>query len=486
MESNPSTLRTSDARLIRLMILVSGLLLTGVFYMNGTFSRLFTAVQPSAPEPQIAAAAPAYTDQTASVSDVVTKALAFKALLTTTQQATLQQTYTTTLARKWSNLPCGASCRNGIEFGVLTSAELTAAMQVIQATLSSNANDGYDEFVQNRLAESYLHTHGGGSGYDSTLRWISFLNTPSATGPWMLQFGGHHYAANIAFNNGHVIGATPFFEGLEPTSFAWGSATYAPLTDEHDAMTAMLASLTTTQLATAKLTTTFSDCTMVPGESNGGTGTFPATKVGIACSALSTTQKNLVLAAIGHYVNDMDTATANAIMAVYTSEIDGTYIAYTGSGTSGNASSFLNTNSNYVRIDGPTVWIELACQNGVVFSGQIHYHTVWRDHSHDYGVDLTGAAIDQSSVAGISEVKATQHIMLYPNPANDNISLSFGTTIKDGTLMVISAATGQSVKMTTHVQGKDLQVDVSGLAPGLYIVKIEDKGTIYTGKFSKL
>src|SRR5262245_55993158 len=39
-----------------------------------------------------------------SVSDVVAKALAFKALLTTTQQATLEQTYTTTLARRWSNL----------------------------------------------------------------------------------------------------------------------------------------------------------------------------------------------------------------------------------------------------------------------------------------------------------------------------------------------------------------------------------------------
>ena len=42
----------------------------------------------------------------ASVKDVVTKALAFKAMLTTAQQATLEQTYTTTLARRWSNLPC--------------------------------------------------------------------------------------------------------------------------------------------------------------------------------------------------------------------------------------------------------------------------------------------------------------------------------------------------------------------------------------------
>jgi hypothetical protein len=39
----------------------------------------------------------------ATVSDVVTKALAFKAMLTTAQQQTLELAYTPALARKWSN-----------------------------------------------------------------------------------------------------------------------------------------------------------------------------------------------------------------------------------------------------------------------------------------------------------------------------------------------------------------------------------------------
>src|SRR5829696_8729258 len=41
----------------------------------------------------------------ASVGDVVAKALAFKALLSTAQQQVLEQTYTPMLARRWSNLP---------------------------------------------------------------------------------------------------------------------------------------------------------------------------------------------------------------------------------------------------------------------------------------------------------------------------------------------------------------------------------------------
>jgi hypothetical protein len=38
-------------------------------------------------------------------------------MLTTAQQQDLEQTYTTSLAQKWSNLPCGATCRNGIGLG---------------------------------------------------------------------------------------------------------------------------------------------------------------------------------------------------------------------------------------------------------------------------------------------------------------------------------------------------------------------------------
>jgi Protein of unknown function (DUF3500) len=47
----------------------------------------------------------------------------------------------------------------------------------------------------------------------------------------------------------------------------------------------------------------------------------------------------------------------------------------------GNAT--FSANVDYVRIDGPSVWIELVCQSGVVFSS-IHYHAVYRDHTRDY------------------------------------------------------------------------------------------------------
>lgn len=470
-------------RLNKVAIAISALCLIVVFYLSGAMSDISLNIQPHSSEPTSLGGGSMYkTTQTTSVNDVVTKALAFKASLTSSQQATLEQTYTNTLARKWSNLPCGSGCRNGIEFGTLTSAQLTAALEVVKAALGSSAGDGFEEFEANRMAEAYLHANGGGSGYDSTLRWIAFLNTPSASGAWMLQFGGHHYAANIAFNNGHVIGATPYFQGIEPLSFTYNGTAYAPLNDEHDALADMLASLSTSELTIAKLSTTFSDCLMSPGESNGNTNAFPSTKQGIKCSALSSSQKALVLAAIKHYTDDMDTATANNSYARYESEIDDTYIAYTGNGTSGNAISFLSANSNYVRIDGPTVWIELACQNGVILSG-IHYHTVWRDHSHDYGLDLTGPAIDEP--LGVSDIITQETLELYPNPAKDNVTIRFSESVKDAELIIVNTASGRLVQKST-ISGSSYHVDISTLPTGTFVLKVKTSDIVYIGKVSKI
>ena len=39
---------------------------------------------------------------------------------------------------------------------------------------------------------------------------------------------------------------------------------------------------------------------------------------------------------------------------------------------------------DYVRIDGPSVWIEFVCQIGAIYP-EVHYHTVHRDHVRDHG-----------------------------------------------------------------------------------------------------
>jgi uncharacterized protein (TIGR03437 family) len=407
----------------------------------------------------------------ATVSDVVTKALAFKALLSTAQQQVLEQTYSASLARRWSNLPCTNTCRNGIGLGTLNAEQLAAALEVIRAVEGTVANEGFDEFQQIRMADDVLAaaqgTGGpGGLAYGSGLYYLAFLNTPSTSGPWMMQFGGHHYAANIGFNQGHVVSTTPHFYGVEPLSFTVNGTTYAPLMQEHDAMAAMLASLTATQLAAAKLAQTFSDATMIPGETNGGNGTFPTTKVGLAVSTLTAAQKQLVLNAMKPWVQDMDDTVAATLLAIYQGELDGTYIAFTGNGVAGDASSFLNANTNYARIDGPSVWIEFVCQGGIVFRNQIHYHTVWRDHLRDYAKDLSlTVPLDASASGGITSSNAASYAA--GTLAPEAIGTLFGTGMASST---VSAST---TPLPTTLGSVQVQVrDSAGItrdAPLFYV-----------------
>ena len=314
---------------------------------------------------------------------VVCLANTFLSTLSSAQQSQVVITLNLTNAKRWSNLPCALSCRNGILFGNLNSAQQAAALAVIQAASGTASNEGYEEWQAIRAADDYLGLTA--SGYGSGNYVIAFLGTPSTTGKWMLQFGGHHYAQNITYEAGEVKSITPLHEAVEPNgSFTVNGTTYtSPLSSELAAVRDLLSSFSTSELASAKISTTFSDCLMVPGST---TNTFPGTKQGIKVSSLSATVQAKVTAAMAAWVNDVDPTTAAAFLATYQSELANTYVCYSSnnSGTSGNAGSFFTANTDYVRIDGPSVWIEFVCQNGVVVNNQIHYHTVMRDHSRDY------------------------------------------------------------------------------------------------------
>jgi hypothetical protein len=293
-------------------------------------------------------------------------------------------TYNLTNAKRWSNLPCGLSCRNGLAFSSLSTTQLAAAKAVIQAASGTSTDEGYSEFSQINLADDVLGTASGSSGsYSSGNYVIAFLGTPTTTGTWMLQFGGHHYAQNITYSNGTVTSSTPSHQGIEPKTWTAGGVTYAPLQSEHDAMAAMLASFTSTELGSAKISGSFSDVLMVPGST---TNVMPATKQGVKVSTLSATAQASVIAAMAPWLKDLDDTSDANFATIYTNELADTYVCYASNtnGTSGSTSSFFTTNTDYVRIDGPSVWIEFICQTGVVYPTQIHYHSVFRDHTRDY------------------------------------------------------------------------------------------------------
>ena len=323
------------------------------------------------------AASVAATDVTAcgsvtGVSKIVCLTEQLKATLTSSQLAALQLDYTYANIKTWSNLPAAMSARKGIPLGNLNATQVGIAKAIIKEMSGTAANEGYDEIQQLLYADNYLNANGGGSTYGSGNFYLAFFGTPSATGKFEIMFTGHHKTIANTYNNGALVAATPLFTATEPLSFAVNSTTYAPMDQEKNAIVALLGGLSSTQLATAKASTTFTDLVCGPNAN----WSFPTAFSGLQCSALDATQKALVLNVIKTYVNDVSDTNAASILATYTSELDNTYIYY-----SGNTS--MTVKNDYFRIAGPKVWIEFSVQGGIVLSG-VHYHSIWRDRVNDY------------------------------------------------------------------------------------------------------
>ena len=290
--------RTNLSNLLLPMSAAASLLFS-IYFLAGSGAAIATeklfghAAVAKAVSDQLRTASPV---QPQAVADVVAKALAFKATLTTAQQAVLERTYTTTLGRRWSNLPCGSGCRNGIQLGSLTADQLAAA------------------------------------------------------------------------------------------------------------------------------------------------------------------QKLLVLEAMKPWVRDADDTVAANLLSIYQGELDSTFIAFTGSGVAGSASSFLVANTNYARIDGPSVWIEFACQTGVIYRNQIHYHTIWRDRQRDYGKDLSlTTPLDATASGGLSVTSAASFAA--GTLAPEAIGTLFGSGLASST---VSATT---TTLPTTLGGVQVQVkDSAGVS----------------------
>ena len=314
------------------------------------------------------------------IAAIVKAAEDLKATLTATQVSAVQYTYTKAHAQKWSNLPQSLyGNRVGLASSTFSTAQWTAFYNLLKASTSSIANEGYEEYAGIIDADDYLLANGGGSGYGKGNYYIAFLGTPSATGLWSLQIGGHHGTNIFTYNGGKMTGGTPVFRSTEPYP-TWTSTntgkTVQPLVQETAAFANFLKSLSATELATAKRASAQNDLIAGPQKD----AAFPTTKTGVKAGNLTTAQKDLLMLAIKAWVDELDDKAAAAVLAKYKSEIDDTYVSYYGGTTMGEK-------GDYILIDGPSVWIEWSMQGGIIIRNSVHPHAVWRDRKSDYGAN---------------------------------------------------------------------------------------------------
>lgn len=302
-------------------------------------------------------------------------AAGLKILLPAETWALLQLPYSVSDAKKWSNFPpMGYRDRVGLTLGDFDAEQLGIVKAMLIEASGMAANEGYDELEQILNADDYLIAETGEQGFSSSNFQIAFLGTPAATGTWELQFGGHHTAFANTYIDGQLAGATPSFRGVEPFGpFEMNGRENDPMAQEQAAFAAMLTALTSSELAAAKLDQTFTNIVVGPQKDDN----FPIDREGVRAGDLTEDQKALVINAISTYAADIGPAEeSEAILRRYEAELDETYIAFSGSPT-------MDQERDYVRIDGPSVWIEYSMQPGRSLPG-IHPHSIWRDRESDY------------------------------------------------------------------------------------------------------
>ena len=310
----------------------------------------------------------------ANTAEVVAAADTFLATLSDEQKDTVLHDFDDpTKKTGWSNFPTPVVERNGLKLGDLTGAQEAAALKVMEAALSKQ---GYEELVEIRKADDYLASlPGAGNGrvnFGSEWYYISFFGEPSRTGQFTVQYGGHHAAHNITYAGSHVS-ISPTLTAVEPMEFDWEEKFYAPLKDKRTATVGAIQSLTETELASAEIDGSFDDLLLGPGHD----GPFPARPEGVLVSDLTKKQQAKVTAMLKAWVDDLDEKAAARLLARYVSEYDATYIGWSGGTT-------LDNPQTYVRLDGPSAWIEFSNQPGAETDG-VHQHTIFRDETADYG-----------------------------------------------------------------------------------------------------
>src|SRR5437762_4704307 len=209
--------------------------------------------------------------QTPTTGRVVAAANTFLATLSAAERGKVSFGFNSPQRTGWSNLPSPMFQRNGLRLGDLTAPQREAALALVAAALS---RDGYKKVTDIMNGDEVLKNAGGGRtggrqgrggpsfGLDE--HYIALLGTPSATTPWILQFGGHHLAINVTLvGSANVM--TPSLPAAQPAKYTLNGQTIRPLGKENDKGFALINALDAAQQKQAILNYDVRDLVLGPG-----------------------------------------------------------------------------------------------------------------------------------------------------------------------------------------------------------------------------
>ncbi len=343
-------------------------------------------------------------------------AQAFLAALSTDQRATAQLDFADHEERtSWYYTP---TARKGLPFTQMDRQQQRLAQQLIMSGLSRG---GYNTVTTIMGLETLLDGKEGFTSQswwrDSRLYHLTIFGTPDSTGTWGWRFEGHHISLNYTLVDGKIVAPTPTFFGSNPAeSPLIGSQSLRPLATIEDLARDLMHAFGAEQRAKALLTTMAPpDVVMLnrpyvidgalPAQTPGINDTsavatqfrtmerlveergvnleqleavrYSSTPKGIAASAMSAGQQEILLTLIGDYIGRMPEELAELEMqALKARGIDGLHFAWAG--------GIERREAHYYRIQGPRFLVEYDnTQNDAN-----HIHSVWRDPENDFAADI--------------------------------------------------------------------------------------------------
>ena len=353
--------------------------------------------------------------QKSSTAEVVRAADTFLGTLSAEQRQKVVYAFDDATQRaRWSNFPTGVVARGGISLKQMTAPQQEAVMKLLGTVLSPMGVEKVNEIRQaddDFKANGSKRGPGGGRGpqgpprdgqggpppgfggrgpggpgspggrppsgdlFGSDLYFISFLGTPSATEPWMLQFGGHHLALNVTVAGSKGV-LTPTLTGAQPALFKLNGKTIRPLGRESDKALGLLQALDDNQRKQAVLGYQVADLVLGPGQD--GKKIAPE---GMKVASMNAKQRAMLLGLIAEWSGILNEPYASARMDQLKGEVKEMYFAWSGPTTAEAGANI----SAYYRIQGPHLVIEYAPQSDEPGN---HVHTMYRDPTNDYGSAL--------------------------------------------------------------------------------------------------
>ncbi len=203
--------------------------------------------------------------------------------------------------------------------------------------------------------------------------YFSIFGEPKATGTWGFRVEGHHVSLNWTVSNGRVA-STPSFFGSNPAEVRQGPrAGLRVLAREEDTARELLTALTAEQKKTAIVDATAPKDILT---FNNRQAALKGQASGLAVTKMNEKQRALLTAVVEEYAYSFPDDIAQARLEQFKKAGNQLWFAWAGVETKGGP--------HYYRIQSPTFLIEYDnTQNDAN-----HIHSVWRDFSDDFGLDL--------------------------------------------------------------------------------------------------